>query len=60
MADYEDKFEELSILCPDYNCVEDEGSKCVMFESGLRLEIKTFIGYQNIRKFLDVGEQMKH
>lgn len=28
-----------------------EGSKCVKFESDLRLEIKQFIGYQEICQF---------
>ena len=42
------KFEELSRFCPHYNGVEAEGSKCVKLESGLHLEIKQFIGYQEI------------
>lgn len=52
MVDYAAKFEELSRFCPLYNYVEAEGSKCVKFESGLHPEIKQFIGYQEIRRFL--------
>lgn len=40
MADYATKFEELSRFCPIYNGDGSEGSKCVTFESGMRLEIK--------------------
>ncbi|XP_050920408.1 uncharacterized protein LOC127138046 [Lathyrus oleraceus] len=49
--DYVAKFEEQSRFCPHYNIVEAEGSKCVMFESGLCPEIKQFIGYQEILRF---------
>lgn len=31
--------------------VESEGSKCIKFESGMHLEIKKFIRYQEIRQF---------
>jgi hypothetical protein len=51
VADYAAKFEELSRFCPHYNVVGAEASKCVKFESGLRPEIKQFIGYQEIRVF---------
>ncbi|XP_050915118.1 uncharacterized protein LOC127130088 [Lathyrus oleraceus] len=49
--DYAAKFEKLSRLWPYYNVVEVEVSKCIKFENGLRLEIKHFIGYQEIRQF---------
>lgn len=45
IADYAAKFKELSRFFPHYNGVEAEGSKCIKFESGLRPEIKQFIGY---------------
>lgn len=45
VADYAAKFEEFVRFCPYFNGVEDEGSKCVKFESGLHPEIKQFIGY---------------
>jgi hypothetical protein len=51
VADYPAKFKELLRLCPHYNVVGAEGSKCVKFESGLRPQIKQFIGYQEIRQF---------
>ncbi|XP_050919188.1 uncharacterized protein LOC127136699 [Lathyrus oleraceus] len=51
LADYASKFEELSRFFPHYNGVEAEMSKCIKFENGLHLEIKQFIGYQEIRQF---------
>lgn len=48
VVDYVVKFEELSRLYPHYNGVGIEGSKCIKFKSGLRLEIKQFIRYQDI------------
>lgn len=48
VADYADKFEDLSRFYPFYNGVEAEVSKWLNFESGLRHEIKWFIGYQEI------------
>ncbi|XP_050895511.1 uncharacterized protein LOC127102149 [Lathyrus oleraceus] len=49
--EYTTKFEELSKFFPHYNGVEVGGSKCIKFESGLRPEIKQFIGYQKILQF---------
>lgn len=40
VVDYATRFKELSRLCPHYNGVEVDGSKCVELKSGLRLEIK--------------------
>lgn len=51
VADYAAKFEELVRFCPHYNAAGAEESKCIKFESGLRPEIKQFIGYQEIRQF---------
>lgn len=52
VADYATKFEELSRYGPCYNDVDVEGSKCVKFKNGMRPEIKLFIGYQEIHRFL--------
>ncbi|MCI46088.1 cellular nucleic acid-binding protein, partial [Trifolium medium] len=35
-----------------YNTLEAEEDKCVKFENGLRPEIKTLIGFNEIRDFL--------
>lgn len=51
VAEYATMFEELSRYRPYYNGAYVEGSKCVMFENGLRPEIKQFIGYQEIHCF---------
>lgn len=51
IMDYAAKFKELSRFFPHYNVLGDEGSKRIKFESGLHLEIKQFIGYQDIRQF---------
>ncbi|XP_050919082.1 uncharacterized protein LOC127136584 [Lathyrus oleraceus] len=45
------KPEELVRLYPHYNVVDAEECKCIKFESGLRPEIKQFIGYQEIHEF---------
>ncbi|XP_050920261.1 uncharacterized protein LOC127137897 [Lathyrus oleraceus] len=51
VADYAAKFEELVRFFPHYNVAGAEESKCIKFESGLRPEIKQFIGYQEILQF---------
>lgn len=51
VADYATKFEELSRFLPYYNGAEAEISKCNKFQNGLCLEIKQFIGYQEIHQF---------
>lgn len=51
VADYAAKFQDLSKLFPHCNEVGAEGSKCIKFESGICLEIKQFIGYEEIRQF---------
>jgi hypothetical protein len=51
VSEYAAKFEELSRFCPYINAADAEVSKCLKFENGLRLEIKQFIGYQQIRQF---------
>ncbi|XP_050890061.1 uncharacterized protein LOC127095408 [Lathyrus oleraceus] len=51
VVDYAAKFEDFSRFRPHYNMVEAEVSKCIKFDNGLRLEIKQFIGYQEIRQF---------
>ncbi|XP_050916310.1 uncharacterized protein LOC127131432 [Lathyrus oleraceus] len=52
VANYTTIFEEFLRFCPHYNGLEDDGLKCVKFESGLCLEIKQLIGYQEINQFL--------
>lgn len=59
VVEYAAKFEELVRLCPHYNGVEAEGSKCVKFESNLRPEIKKFIGYQKFRWFLVLANKCR-
>lgn len=49
--EYVFKFEVILRFCPHYNGAVVEGSKCIKFESGLRPEIKQFIGYQEIHRF---------
>lgn len=51
VADYAAKFEELIRFFPHYNGADAEESKCIKFESGFRLKIKQFIGYQEIHQF---------
>lgn len=46
--EYVAMFEELVKFCPHYNGATAEGSKCIKFESRLRLEIKQGIWYQEI------------
>lgn len=48
VAEYAAKFKELVKFFPHYNGATVEGSKCIKFESDLRLEIKQSIGYQEI------------
>ncbi|MCI49767.1 cellular nucleic acid-binding protein, partial [Trifolium medium] len=45
------KFESLCAFSPHYNTVEAESDKCVKFESGLRPDIKHFIGFLEIQDF---------
>lgn len=51
VIDYTAKFEELSRLFPHYSGVKYEVSKYIKLESGLLLEIKQFIRYQEICQF---------
>lgn len=51
VVDYVTKFDELPRSHLHYNGVGAEGSKFIKFESGLRLEIKQFIRYQEIHQF---------
>jgi len=51
VAEYAEKFEELSRFCSYANAVGAESSKCIKFENGLCPEIKQFIGFHEIRDF---------
>ncbi|MCI69487.1 hypothetical protein A2U01_0090749, partial [Trifolium medium] len=44
-------FESLSVFSPYYNTPEAEYEKCVMFESGLRSEVKHLIGFLRSETF---------
>lgn len=50
--EYVVKFEELVKFFPHYNNVVAERSKCIKFESGLRLEIKKGSGTKRYADFL--------
>lgn len=45
VVEYIAKFEELVKFCPHHNNVVVEGSKCIMFVSDMRPEIKQVVGY---------------
>jgi len=51
VAEYAAKFEELSRFCPYINVKDAMVSKCVKFESRLRLEIYQYMCAQEIRDF---------
>lgn len=51
VAEYGAKFEELSRFCLYINAEDAIVSKCVMFESSLRLEIYQYMCVQDIRDF---------
>ncbi|XP_050896449.1 uncharacterized protein LOC127103225 [Lathyrus oleraceus] len=54
VAEYAAKFEALVKFCPHYNHVDAETSKCLKFENGLRPKIKQGIGYQQIRRYVEL------
>ncbi|XP_050878126.1 uncharacterized protein LOC127081943 [Lathyrus oleraceus] len=54
VTEYAARFVELSKLYPHYSEAIDEFSKCIKFENGLHSEIKHVIGYQQIRRFLEL------
>ncbi|XP_050916421.1 uncharacterized protein LOC127131547 [Lathyrus oleraceus] len=54
LRQYAAKFEELVKFCPYYNGAAANASKYIKFENGLLLEIKQGIGYQWIRRFLEL------
>ncbi|XP_027357183.1 uncharacterized protein LOC113866555 [Abrus precatorius] len=51
IEEYAAKFDDLSKFCPYFNNNGDDRSRCTKFESGLRLDIKLAIGYQEIIHF---------
>ncbi|XP_058775662.1 uncharacterized protein LOC131649934 [Vicia villosa] len=51
VVEYAARFEELVKYCLHYNNLAVEVSKCIKFESGLRLEIKQGVRYLKIRQF---------
>lgn len=54
VAEYVAKFEVHVKFCPYYNNVDAETSKCLKFENGLKPDIKQGIGYQQIRKYVEL------
>jgi len=51
LAEYATKFEELSRFCSYINAEDAMVSKCVKFESGLKLEIYKYMCVQETRDF---------
>lgn len=51
VVEYAALFEELVKICPHYNSVAAEGSKCIKYENDLHREIKQCIRYQEIHQF---------
>jgi hypothetical protein len=51
VAEYAAKFEELLRFCPYISAEDVMVSKCVKFESGLRLDIYQYMCIQEIRDF---------
>ncbi|XP_058757403.1 uncharacterized protein LOC131630660 [Vicia villosa] len=54
VTEYTGKFLELMNFYPHYSAETAEFLKCIKFESGLRLEIKWVIGYQQICRFAEL------
>ncbi|XP_058768504.1 uncharacterized protein LOC131642250 [Vicia villosa] len=54
VTEYPAKFVELAKYYPHYNEATAEFSKCIKFENGLCPDIKQAIGYQKIRKFVEL------
>ncbi|XP_058784438.1 uncharacterized protein LOC131659241 [Vicia villosa] len=52
--EYAAKFVELAKYYPHYKEATAEFSKCIKFENGLHPEIKRAIGYQKIRRFMEL------
>ena len=59
VAEYAVKFEALVKFCPHYNRIDAELSKCLKFENGLRPEIKQGIGYQQIRRYVELVDKSR-
>lgn len=59
IIEYATKFEELAKISPHYNIATAEGSKCIKFESSLRLEIKQGIKYQEIHQFVVLWDKCR-
>ncbi|XP_058784423.1 uncharacterized protein LOC131659226 [Vicia villosa] len=53
VVEYAAKFGELAKFFNHYDGPNDEFSKCIKFENGLRPEIKKAVSYQKIRVFAD-------
>ncbi|XP_058752244.1 uncharacterized protein LOC131625399 [Vicia villosa] len=54
VTEYAAKFVELVKFYPHYSAETTEFAKCIKFENGLCLKIKRPIGYQQIRRFVEL------
>ena len=54
VVEYTARFVELVQFHAHYVATTVEFSKCIKYENGLRPEIKQTVGYQRIRRFLDL------
>ncbi|XP_050897940.1 uncharacterized protein LOC127104837 [Lathyrus oleraceus] len=54
VAEYAAKFEKFIKICPHYNTVNAERSKCLKFMNGLRPDIKKAMSYQQITRFYEL------
>ncbi|KAF1892838.1 hypothetical protein Lal_00035482 [Lupinus albus] len=52
-------FGKLAKFFPYYNPNPNERSKCIMFESGMRMELKTVFDHQKIHDFLNLGNKCR-
>ncbi|XP_057447130.1 uncharacterized protein LOC130738963 [Lotus japonicus] len=59
VGEYAAKFEELCQFHPHYSAAADETSKCAKFEYGLRPDIRTAVGHDQIRNFATLVEKCR-
>ncbi|XP_057443938.1 uncharacterized protein LOC130736109 [Lotus japonicus] len=59
VGEYAAKFEELGRFHSHYSTANDETSKCVKFEYGLRPDIRTVVGHDQIRNFSTLVEKCR-
>ncbi|XP_057426016.1 uncharacterized protein LOC130719407 [Lotus japonicus] len=59
VGEYAAKFEELCRFHPHYSAANDETSKCVKFEYGLRPDIRIAVGHDQNRNFATLVEKCR-